>query len=182
MRLRGMLSGHKVEFDPITDWCLLAWDSFKAKEFPYDDARKLALALGIDLDRELRRLKVVVKKQSSVVLQEPKQRRRPGLADTEATSYDRLIDAAHALMITYRKDGVLEAEGFLRRTGLGEDSRFHALLQGMVNAIPRTKIKGRFVRPEAEDLDGLGILFPDLEFPEDPPSVLEPIQTSLNLS
>lgn len=182
MRLRGMLSGHQMEFDPITDWYLLAWDSFKAKEFPYDDARKLALALGTDLDRELRRLKIVVKKQSSVVLQEPKQRRRPGLADTEATSYDRLIDAAHALMVTYREDGVLGVEGFLRRTGLGEDSRFHALLQGMVNAIPRTKIKGRFVRPEAEDLDGLGILFPDLEFPEDPPSVLEPTQTSLNLS
>ena len=182
MRLRGMLSGHHVEFDPITDWYLLAWDSFKAKEFPYDDARKLALALGIDLDRELRRLKIVVKKQSSVVLQEPKQRRRPGLADTEATSFDRLVDAAHALMVTYREDGVLGAEGFLRRTGLGEDSRFHALLQGMVNAIPRTKTNGRFVRPEAEDLDGLGLLFPDLEFPEDPPSVLEPTQTSLNLS
>lgn len=182
LRLRGMLSGHQVEFDPITDWYLLAWDSFQAKEFPYDDARKLALALGIDLDRELRRLKIVVKKQSSVVLQEPKQRRRPGLADTEATSFERLLDAAHALMVTHREDGVLGAEGFLRRTGLGEDSRFHALLQGMVNAIPRTKIKGRFVRPEAEDLDGLGILFPDLEFPEDPPSVLEPTQISLSLT
>ena len=182
MRLRGMLLGRKVEFDPITDWYLLAWDSFRAKEFPYDDARKLAFALGIDLDREVRRLRIVVKKQSSVVIQEPKQRRRSGLADTEADSFERLIDAAHALMVTHREDGVRGAEEFLRRTRLGEDSRFHALLQGLVNAIPRTKIKGGFVRPEAEDLDGLGILFPELEFPEDPPSVLEPTQTSLTLS
>ena len=182
MRLRGMLLGRKVEFDPITDWYLLAWDSFRAKEFPYDDARKLAFALGIDLDREVRRLRIVVKKQSSVVMQEPKQRRRSGLADTEADSFERLIDAAHVLMVTYREDGVRGAEEFLRRTRLGEDSRFHALLQGLVNAIPRTKIKGGFVRPEAEDLDGLGILFPELEFPEDPPSVLEPTQTSLTLS
>ena len=84
MRLRGMLSGRRVEFDPITDWYLLAWDSFRAVEFPYDDARKLALALGIDLDKDLRRLRIVVKKQSTVVLQEPQQRRRTGLADTEA--------------------------------------------------------------------------------------------------
>ena len=182
MRLRGMLSGRKVEFDPVTDWYLLAWDSFRAMAFPYDDARKLAFALGIDLDRDLRRLKIVVKKQSTVVLQEPKQRRRTGLADTEAESFERLIDAAHALMVTYREDGITGANEFLRRTRLGDDHRFQALLQAMVNAIPRTKIKGRFVRPEAEDLDGLGVLFPDLEFPEDPPSVLEPTQPSLNLS
>ncbi len=182
MRLRGMLSGRRVEFDPVTDWYLLAWDSFRAREFPYDDARKLALALGIDLDRELRRLRIVVKKQSTVVLQEPTQRRRTGLADTEAGSFDRLVDATHALMVTYREDGIRGAEEFLRRTRLGDDGRFQALLQGMVNAIPRTKIKGRFVRPEAEDLDGLGVLFPDLEFPEDPPSVLEPTQCSLKLT
>ncbi len=179
MRLRGMLSGRGVEFDPVTDWYLLAWDSFRAVRFPYDDARKLALALGIDLDKELRRSRIVVKKQSAVVLQEPKQRRRPGLADPEAHSFERLIDAAHALMVNYREDGTRGAEGFLRRTRLAEDSRFQALLQGMVNAIPRTKIKGRFVRPEAEDLNGLGVFFPDLEFPEDPPSMLEPTQRSL---
>ena len=182
MRLRGMLSGRNVEFDPVTDWYLLAWDSFRAVAFPYDDARKLALALGIDLDKDLRKLKIVVKKQATVVLQEPQQRRRTGLADTEAESFERLIDAVHALMVTYREDGITGADEFLRRTRLGDDNRFHALLQAMVNAIPRTKIKGRFVRPEAEDLDGLGILFPDLEFPEDPPSVLEPTQPSLSLS
>ena len=93
-----------------------------------------------------------------------------------------MIDAAHALMVAYREDETRGAEAFLRRTRLGEDSRFQAMLQGMVNAIPRTKIKGRFVRPEAEDLDGLGILFPGLEFPEDPPSALEPTQRSLNLA
>lgn len=181
MRLTGMLEGRKVEFDPVTDWYLLAWDSFRAADFPYDDARKLALALGIDIDQDLRRARIVVKKQSMVRLQEPKQRRRTGLADTEAESFGRLIDAAHALMVTYQEDGIRGAEAFLRRTRLGDDSRFSALLQAMVYAIPRTKIKGRFVRPEAKDLDRLGILFPDLEFPDEPPTV-EPAQTRLELS
>ena len=169
MRLQGMLLGRAVEFDLVTDWYLLAWDSFRAERFPYDDARKLALALGIDIDKELRRLRIVAKKQSAVILQEPKQRRRTGLADTEAQSFERLIDAAHALMVAYREDGIRGAETFLRRTRLAEDGRFQALLQGMVNAIPRTKIKGRYVRPEAEDLEGLGVLFPDLEYPRGAP-------------
>lgn len=180
LRLRGMLLGRRVEFDPVTDWYLLAWDSFRAVEFPYDDARKLALALGVDLARDLRRLRLVTKKQSTVVLQDPVQRRRTGLADTEATEFERLIDAAHALMVTYREDGTAGAERFLERTRLGADSRFHSLVQALVNAIPRTRIKGRFARPEAEDLDGLGVglahVFGDLRFPEDPPSALRPTQ------
>lgn len=173
LRLQGMLLGRRVQFDPVTDWYLLAWDSFRAVEFPYDDARKLALALGIDLDGDLRRLRLVTKKQSSVVLQEPKQRRRTGLADPEAASFERLIDAAHALMVVYREDGLRGAEEFLRRTSLNADSRFQALLQALVNAIPRTRLKGTLVRPEAEDLDGIFVLFPDLEIPEESPSTLE---------
>ena len=180
LRLRGMLLGRRVEFDPVTDWYLLAWDSFRAVEFPYDDARKLALALGVDLARDLRRLRLVTKKQSTVVLQDPVQRRRTGLADTEATEFERLIDAAHALMVTYREDGTAGAERFLERTRLGADTRFHSLMQALVNAVPRTRIKGRFARPEAEDLDGLGVglahVFGDLRFPEDPPSALRPTQ------
>ena len=181
LRRRGLLLGRDVEFDPVTDWYLLAWDAFGAVEFPYDEARKLALALGLDLDGELVKLKVVSKKASSVLLQEPKQRRRPGLADPEETSFTRLIDAAHALMVAYQEDGIRGAESFLKRTRLGSDARFQSLLQALVNAIPRTKLKGKFARPEAAALDGLAVLFPDLVFPEEPEIVLEPTQAVLDL-
>jgi adenine-specific DNA methylase len=182
LRRRGLLLGRDVEFDPVTDWYLLAWDAFGAIEFPYDEARKLALALGLDLDGELVSLRVVSKKASSVILQEPKQRRRPGLADPEETSFSRLIDGAHALMVAYREDGIHGAEAFLKRTRLSSDARFHALLQALANAIPRTKQKGKFVRPEAAALDGLAVLFPDLQFPNEPEIAVEPSQGALDFS
>lgn len=182
LRRRGLLLGRDVEFDPVTDWYLLAWDAFGAVEFPYDEARKLALALGLDLDGELVRLRVVSKKASSVIMQEPKQRRRPGLADPEETSFVRLLDAAHALMVAHREDGIRGAESFLKRTRLTSETRFPALLQALLNAIPRTKQKGKFVRPEAADLDGLAILFPDLTIPEEHRIVLEPSQGAFDLS
>ncbi|MDE0674868.1 MAG: DUF1156 domain-containing protein [bacterium] len=181
LRLQGMLSGRKAEFDPVTDWYLLAWDSFRAGAFPYDEARKLALALGTDLDRDLRPLRIVAKKASNVKFQEPIHRRRKGLADPGSDSFDRLIDATHALMIAHREDGIHGAEAFLQRTRLGEDSRFRALLQALINAIPRTKIKDAFARSEAEDLDGLAVLFPDLQLPEDPSAALQPTQTRFDL-
>lgn len=170
-----------MEFDPVTDWYLLAWGAFGAVEFPYDEARKLALALGLDLDGELVKLRVVSKKGSSVILQEPKQRRRTGLADPEESSFVRLLDAAHALMVAHREDGVKGAELFLKRTRLGSEARFQALLQALVNAIPRAKQKGKFVRPEAADLDGLAVLFPDLLLPEEPEIILEPTQAAFDL-
>ena len=109
-------------------------------------------------------------------------RRRPGLADPEETTFARLIDAAHALMVAYQEDGIRGAEAFMRRTRLNSDTRFHAFLQALANAIPRTKQKGRFVRPEAAALDGLAVLFPDLQLPDEPEIELEPSQGALDFS
>ncbi|MBN1815151.1 MAG: DUF1156 domain-containing protein, partial [Anaerolineae bacterium] len=39
LRKRGLLLGREVQFDPTTDWYLMAWDAFKAVEFPADEAR-----------------------------------------------------------------------------------------------------------------------------------------------
>ncbi len=38
LRKQGLLLGRSVEFDPLTDWYLMAWDAFRAQEFPADEA------------------------------------------------------------------------------------------------------------------------------------------------
>lgn len=182
LRLRGIALGRPVRFDPVTEWYLLAWDAFRAVEFPYDEARKLAFSLGLDLDGELRKVKIVAKKASAVVLQEPKDRRRPGLADPEEDDFDRLIDAVHAMMNAHREDGVKGTEAFLKRTGWGARPEFRDAVQALVNAVPRTKKKGRFIRPEAAALDALAFLFPDLRVPEEPRSDPVEKQGELELS
>jgi len=160
LRKRGLLLGREIQFDPVTDWYLMAWDAFKAEQFPADEARKLALALGLDIEQDLvRRKRVISKKGSFVVLQQPKDRRRKGLADPEAVIFDTLLDAVHATMLIYHEDGPLACEAFLKRTALLTDGAFKACLQALLNAIPRTQIKGKFVRPEANALDRLRLAF-----------------------
>ena len=174
LRKRGLLLGREIQFDPVTDWYLMAWDAFKAEQFPADEARKLAMILGLDIEADLvRRKRVISKKGSFVVLQQPKNRRRKGLADPEAVIFDTLLDAAHATMLIYQEDGPLACEAFLKRTALLTDGAFKACLQALLNAIPRTQIKGKFVRPEAEVLDRLRLaFFEDLEAPvEEEPEV-----------
>jgi adenine-specific DNA methylase len=171
---RRALIGRPVDLDPITDFTLLAWATFQAIEFPFDDARRLALAVGgLDLD-ELVAAKVLTKKAGTVVLLEPKQRLcrkgddKPGVRPEAEAFHGPVIDAVHTVLYVAEVDGLAAAKALIDRTGLANDGRFTACLQGLVHAIPRTKDLGNWVRPEAGLLDALvTAYFPDIEIPAD---------------
>jgi len=178
LRKRGLLLGRSVEFDPVTDWYLMAWDAFKAQEFPADEARKLALALGLDLEQDVVRDKrLVAKKSASVVLNVPAGRRKKGMVDEDAESFPHLIDALHTAMMIYDEEGSKACQVFVDRQGLRTDSRVKALVQATMEAIPTTRDKhGKFIRPEMTTLDALRMLFwDDLPAPkEEEPPKLDP--------
>lgn len=167
LRKQGLLLGRSVQFDPATDWYLMAWDAFKAAEFPADEARKLAIALGMDLDREIISVKGLAKKKaSSIVLVEPWDRRKRGIVDPDLKTFDSVLDAAHTAMLLYREEGAPSCLAFLNRTGLLGDSTFRQLIQAMLYAIPRTRSGKGFARPEADVLDAMRLVFfDDLDVP-----------------
>jgi len=171
LRKQGLLLGRSLQFDPVTDWYLLAWDAFQAGEFPADEARKLALSLGLDLEETLVRSKqLLTKKQNFVAFTAPQDRRRRGMVDPEAASFSDLIDAVHTAMLVYQEDGSGAAQRFLQRSGLLYDNGFQNCLQALLNAIPRTKdARGHFLRPEADLLEKLRLaFFPELTVPKEP--------------
>jgi adenine-specific DNA methylase len=154
LRKRGLLLGREVRFDPTTDWYLMAWDAFRAEEFPADEARKLAIALGLDLEETVVRAKhLVAKKGQTVVLQQPKARRRRGMVDPDLEVFDTVLDAAHTAMLIFDEDGAHACERWLRQRGLDRDAPLRACFQAMANAIPITKSKGTYIRPEMALLD-----------------------------
>ncbi|RME45419.1 MAG: hypothetical protein D6796_10530, partial [Caldilineae bacterium] len=160
LRKQGLLLGREVQFDPLTDWYLLAWDTFKAVQFPADEARKLALTLGLDLERDVIARRVVSKKSRDVVLLSPRQRRGRGKADPDTDTFATLLDAVHTAMLVYQEDGGAACKIFLKRTDLRNDGRFKAALQAMLQAVPRTRDRsGRFLRPEADLLEKLRVAF-----------------------
>jgi putative DNA methylase len=173
LRKQWLLLGRNVQFDPATDWYLMAWDAFKAAEFPADEARKLALALGLDLDREIISARGLAKKKaSSVVLAEPWDRRKRGMVDPDLKAFDSMLDAAHTAMLLYHDEGAPSCLSFLNRTVLLGDGSFRQLIQAMISAIPRTRSGKGFARPEADVLEAMRLaFFDDLEVPpeEAPP-------------
>ena len=171
---RSRLVARQVEFDPITDFWLLAWDTFKARTFPFDEARKLALAVGgIDID-DVKRAKVLAQKAGSVVLQEPGKRFRRG-EDPDAPGVNRermrfsaLVDALHTAMYIVDMDGSAAVQAWLEQRQLTADERFRAVVEAAVAAVPRVKQKGDFMVTEASLLERLVVAaFPDIELPTD---------------
>ena len=162
LRKQGLLAGRDIKFDAVTDWYLMAWDAFHAEQFPYDEARKLAIALNIDVEKTLMQSTcLVAKKGEYVTLLTPTERRRKDVVDADAMTFTHWIDAAHTAMMVYAEDGSGACDVFLRKVGLKNDATFKALLQALLNAIPRARIKGKFVRPEAETLESLRLAFFD---------------------
>ncbi len=170
---RSRLVGKAAKVDGLTDFVLMAWDTFGAREFPFDTARLLALAVGgLDVD-DLERAKVVSKSAGKVTLLTPKERLRrgadselPGVAP-EASSFEYVIDAVDTALYIAEVDGQQAAKRFLDRHGYTSDVGFIATLQGLANAIPRTKVKGAWVMPEAGLIDTLCTLyFDDVVLPE----------------
>jgi len=171
---RQRLIGRAAQLDPMTDFVLLSWEIFKAREFPFDEARRLALAVGgLDVD-SLVRAKVVEKKTGMVSLVPPDKRvrRKSDLEDAlpgvylEATSFPVVIDAVHTAMHLAEQDGPAAAKAWLDRVGLAGDQRFQAALQGLVNAMPRSKTKDKWDIAEAAWLDAVCFYFPDVSVPE----------------
>lgn len=162
---RARLIGRAAHVDAMTDFVLLAWDIFGAREFPYDTARLLALAVGgLEVDA-LARAKVIFKSSGKVRLLPPSDRLRrdadidlPGVRP-DASSFAYLIDAVDTALYIAEIDGMQAAKRFLDKHGFTNNAAFTSALQGLVNAIPRTKVRGSWVIPEAGLLDTMSTLY-----------------------
>lgn len=174
VRLRKTaLVGHDVAFDGVTDFVLIAWQTFRAEEFPYDEARRLALAIGGGDVETLAAAKVLDKKAGMVRLLSPVERKRKvyrPVVDGEIAGLP-MVDVLHAVMIEASESSLAAAKALCDRLRLLDDVRFVDLIQAMVRALPNTRLKGKWVRPEAEVLHQFCTAYlPLVELPADPVS------------
>ena len=172
---KARLVGRDTEFDPVTDFVVVAWHTFKARAFPFDDSRRLALAIsGMDMS-ELERDKVFTAKSGTVTMLEPGQRLRRGGdeglsgVNRDRSSFPAVIDAVHTALYLVDQDGPAVAKRWLDERNLTGDQRFVDCLQALVGAIPRSKTKGEWNVAEAGLLDRLvTAYFPAVSVPDDP--------------
>lgn len=143
------LVGKDASFDAATDFWLMCWETFQAREFPFDEARKLALGVGYDVEEAIKS-GLLGKKASNVELVSPLTRGRALRKAMDDTGrLPRLVDALHLMLVTYRDDKLAAARTWLADSGYGEEQQFLDVVQAAVNAVPRVRGKKGLTVEEA---------------------------------
>ncbi|WP_219817841.1 DUF1156 domain-containing protein [Pseudanabaena sp. BC1403] len=139
-RFRKLAQTDTAGFDPLTQWYFLAWDAFQAREFPFDDARQLALAVGgfnvADLGKTYKLLDI---KSGTCKLLSPDQRYKKhafSLVDNEFSARY-LIDGLHAIIAIYLEEQTIEpVRRFMKATGLLSNEMFMRSWEVALRVIP----------------------------------------------
>ena len=121
----------------MTAFIVLAWDTFRAPTFAYDEALQLSRAVGVDLDHEIVG-RLAEKSGSSLKVWDSTQRAAKGALgpiDGTRTMMDPIHHAAH---IT-RSVSLPAAIERLQQAHLNRDSRLLVTLEALLEVLPPSK-------------------------------------------
>lgn len=165
-RFRKLAQTDTAGFDPLTQWYLLAWDAFQAREFPYDDARQLALAIGGFNVADLARThKLIDSTSGTCKFLTPEQRlkkRAFSFVDSEFSAHH-LVDGLHAIIAIYLEEQSIEpVRRFMRSTGLVSNDMFMRAFEVALKVIPRIRDERKRI-PEEKALFDLWLAMDEIK-------------------
>ena len=123
-----------ADLDPATAFFVLAWDAFRAPAFSYDEALRLARAVGIDLDGDVVD-RLAKKKGSNLHLWDSAQRAAKGALGPPDGSQG-MIDAIHRAAHVARTRSLQAARELLAEAQTDKDRRFFAALEAVLEVLP----------------------------------------------
>ena len=126
-----------ADLDPATAFFVLAWDAFKAPIFSYDEALRLARAVGVDLDGDIVG-RLAEKKGSDIRLWDSAWRAAKG-ALGPADGSRGMIDAIHHAASMARGSSLSAAQEMLANVLVDREPRFFAALEAVLEVLPVSK-------------------------------------------
>ncbi|MEG4795163.1 DUF1156 domain-containing protein [Microcoleus sp. LAD1_D1] len=156
-RFRKLAQTDTAGFDALTQWYFLAWDAFGAVEFPFDEARQLALAVGgfnvVDLAKVY---KLIDSTSGTCKLLTPKQRLKKGAfsVNPQDFSITYLVNGLHAIIGLYQEDGDIQiVREFMKKTALTDNDNFMRAIEVALKVIPRIGDEKKRIPEEKALLD-----------------------------
>jgi adenine-specific DNA methylase len=139
-RFQKLVQTDTAGFDPLTQWYLLAWDAFKAREFPFDEARQLALAIGgFNVTDLAKTHKLLDSTSGTCKLLSPQQRlkKRAFSVNEQEFSVRYLVDGLHAILAIYTEEQSIQlVRRFMKNTGLVSNNMFMKTMEVAFKVIP----------------------------------------------
>ena len=151
-----------ADLDPPTAFFVLAWDAFRAPTFSYDEALKLARAVGVDLEGDVVR-HLAAKVADKLTLWDSSVRAAKGVlgpADGSRGMIDTIHHAAHLARIR----SLAAAREMLAEIGVDRSPRFATALEAVLEVLPVPKsVRGFELDKGAKGLESASIDFEVLE-------------------
>lgn len=148
----------QADMDGLTAFYVLAWDTFKAVSFPYDEALRLARAVGVDLETQVIG-RLAEKKAAEIRLWDSETRVAKG-AIGPADGSRGMIDALHNAAYVMRKRGAEAAQEMLKNAGIAKEDEFKVAMEALLEVLPPSKTFSgidvdKAIKPAADDFDAL---------------------------
>jgi adenine-specific DNA methylase len=140
------------ELDALTRWYILAWLIYENDTFPYDEGRQLGVAADVDIDDIKRPTKLWGKRSGDIQLKGPDDRvqdivmLQSDSADNPSTRkypinptdsrFTYTIDAVHAVLHVYERQGAKSAWDWLTERNLKSDEAFEVTLTALLEVLP----------------------------------------------
>lgn len=165
-RFRKLAHTDTAGFDPLTQWYILAWDAFRAREFPFDEARQLALAIGGFNVADLAKThKLLDSASGTCKLLTPQQRfKKRGFTLNESEFSNRyLVDGLHAIITLYLEEQSIQSvRRFMKATGLVSNDLFMKAIEVTLKVIPRIRDERKRI-PEEKALADLWLAMDEIK-------------------
>ena len=127
----------KEDLDPVTAFFVLAWDAFRAPVFAYDEALRLARAVGVDMEADVTK-RLGEKRNSDFRFWDSAKRAAKGALGPVDGSRG-LIDSIHQAAHLARSRSIAEARDMLADNGMDQDARLFRALEAVLEVLPVSK-------------------------------------------
>jgi putative DNA methylase len=127
------------EISQMTRFYILWRWSYGETKIPFDDAKKMAQSVGIDLEHEWNKGFIVKEKEFIRVLG-PDERTEKGLLD----SHD-LIDILHKTLLIWKKEKKDDVDKFLEENGYKNSEVFKRVAQAISESLPLESIEKKWL-------------------------------------
>ena len=124
----------KGDLDAVTAFFVLAWDAFRAPIFAYDEALRLARAVGVDMDAQVAK-RLGEKRGSDFRLWDSATRAAKGALGPVDGSRG-LIDTLHHAANVSRTRSLAAARDLLADTGMDQDAGLFRAFEAVLEVLP----------------------------------------------
>ena len=142
-----LVPGGAAGIDEATKFYILAMHFYRARQFPFDEARKLAISVGIDPAVLRDKQHVIKKKSEDVVVLDAAEREHSGHIDLEKPTDKPLIDAIHLAELALQRGGMKQYQTLMEKLNLDTNPDYRVALQALSEALPEADPEKRALAP-----------------------------------